>query len=246
MRNLASGEAEIFIYDYIGRDPFFGGVSARDFVQQLRALNATKILVRVNSPGGDISEGVTIRNALIEHPAQIETHVDGLAASTASWCAMLPGERFIMSPHSMMMIHEPWNLCAGDAEYMHREADILDKFAGQIAEMLTEKAGGTTDQWRASMRAETWYTDAEAVAAGLADEVATDATAASTAGSGGGNQYDHPIFNTFKHVPDQLKNGRHAPASAHEPAAPENADLVKATLDYERSVFQRYQAREQR
>lgn len=236
IRNVAEGEAEVFIYDYIGFDPFFGGVSAADFVHELREINATKILVRVNSPGGDIAEGLAIRNALIEHPARIETHVDGLAASTAGWCAMIPGEQLVMSAHAMLMIHEPYFFCGGDADYLRQQADILDKYAIDIAKMLQEKAGGNVDEWRTRMREETWYSDQEAVDAGLADSVASSEAPAE-------NRYDPGILTLYKHAPQQLtqrhpRNDPTPPPAA--PAAPERSDeLVRAALVYRRDEARR-------
>ncbi len=229
VRNLADGEAEVFIYDFIGFDPFFGGVSAADFVRDLRAINARKILLRINSPGGDISEAVTIRNALIEHPAQIETHVDGLAASAASWVG-LAAKNVIMSPHAMMMIHEPWFMVGGDAEFLHHEADVLDKFAADIAKMYQEKGGGTADKWRAAMRDETWYSDEEAVAAGLADEVATEEAPAAE------NRYDPAILQLFKHTPEHLTKKPGQPEPTPGPGAQKPPqELVRAALAHQRN-----------
>ncbi len=173
VRNVGLGEVEIFLYDFIGE----GGITSAQFVSELRAIRANKILLRVNSVGGDIFDAVAIRNALVEHPAQIETHVDGIAASSASWVA-LAGDKVIMAPHAAMMIHEPFNLVMGDAATMRRQADVLDLFAEEIAQIYAEKAGGKPSAWRELMRAETWYTDQEAVDAGLADEIAGEAAAA--------------------------------------------------------------------
>jgi ATP-dependent protease ClpP protease subunit len=231
VRNLADGEAELFIYDYIGFDPFFGGVGAADFVRDLRAINASKILLRINSPGGDISEAVTIRNALIEHPAEIETHVDGLAASSASWVG-LGDWPMIMSPHAMMMIHEPWFMVGGDAEYLRKQSDVLDKFGADIAKMYVEKAGGELDTWRAAMREETWYSDEEAVAAGLADEVATQEAPATE------NRYDPGILAMFQHTPEHLTRNTKPQPTPQPRAADHPPELVRARL-----VSQRNEAR---
>ena len=174
-RNLQAGVVELFIYDFIGER----GITSAAFVAELRAIRANKILLRVNSVGGDIFDGIAIRNALIEHPASIETHVDGIAASTASWIA-LAGSPVIMAQSSAMMIHEPFNVVMGDAATMRKQADVLDLFAAEIGKLYAAKAGGTPSEWRDRMRAETWYTAEEAVAAGLADEVAAVAQAAAT------------------------------------------------------------------
>lgn len=196
VRNIEEGVAEVFIYDVIGLDWWTGGgVTSQDFVRDLRAISANKIMLRINSPGGDVNEGIAIRNALLEHPATIETHIDSAAYSTASWIG-LTGEKVIMAPHATMMIHEPWDIVGGDAEAMRKTAEMLDLFGDQIAEMYTEKAGGSRDDWRAKMRLESWFTDQEAVSAGLADEVSGQAKAENT--------FDRSILALFKNTPAEL------------------------------------------
>lgn len=227
IRNLAAGEAEIFIYDVIG-ETWFGGVRAADFVHELRGVNATKIMLRINSPGGDIMDAIAIRNALIEHPANIESHVDGIAASSASWVA-LAGDTVVMAPSSSMMIHEPFDIVVGDAAAMRKAADVLDKFGDQIADMYAKKAGGTRATWRDRMREETWYTDQEAIDAGLADSIAGQAADVAQ------NRYDPTILNIFRNTPKHLTAS--TPANA-EPAAP-HPDLVKAHLEYQRNWSRR-------
>ena len=226
IRNLAAGEAEIFIYDVIG-ESWFGGITAGQFVSDLRAVQANKILLRINSPGGDIFDAVAIRNALLQHPATVESHIDGIAASSASWVALQ--DRVIMSPHATMMIHEPFNFVGGDAAYLRQQADVLDLFGGQIADMYVEKAGGKPEAWRDLMRAETWYTDQQAVDAGLADEISGEAPAAA-------NRYDPAILNLFKHTPASL-----AAPPAPAPVANTQPDpaLVSAVLEYHRDQSRR-------
>lgn len=220
IRNLQAGEAEIFIYDVVG-ESWFGGVTAQDFVRELRALQANKILLRINSPGGDIMDGIAIRNAVAEHPANVETHVDGLAASTASWIA-LAGDSVVMSPNAMMMIHEPWDIVVGDPATMRKTADVLDKFGEDIASMYAQKAGGKPADWRQKMRDETWFSDQEAVAAGLADSVGGEASAQ--------DRYDPMILNLFKRTPKHLiaKN-----------ASADNTGLVREALIYQRDWSRR-------
>jgi ATP-dependent protease ClpP protease subunit len=159
--------ADVMIYDEIG----FFGVTAADFVAELKQITAPEISLRINSPGGEVFDGIAIFTCLRSHTAKVTTYVDSLAASIASVIA-LAGDRVVMQPHSQMMIHEGAGLCVGDAADMREMADLLDRQSDNIAGIYAEKAGGTVKQWRAVMRAETWYTAAEAVAAGLADEAA--------------------------------------------------------------------------
>jgi ATP-dependent protease ClpP protease subunit len=172
IRNAAADEAELLIYDEIDS---WWGVAAADVIAQLATITAPNLRVRVNSPGGSVFEGLAIANALRSHPANVVVQVDGLAASIASVIA-LAGERLVMMPNSMMMIHDASGLCIGDASDMQQMGVVLDKISDNIAGAYAVKAGGTTESWRATMRAETWYLPDEAIEAGLADE-AVEATA---------------------------------------------------------------------
>ncbi|WP_367138867.1 MULTISPECIES: head maturation protease, ClpP-related [Streptomyces] len=165
--NLADGTAEVSIYDEIG----YWGVTASDFIAELKAIDSSEITLRLNSPGGEVFDGIAIMNALRSHPARVTTHVDGIAASISSVIAMA-GDRIVMQPHSQMMIHDGSGLCIGNAADMREMADLLDKQSDNIAGVYAERAGGTVKQWRSKMLAETWYSAQEAVEAGLADEVA--------------------------------------------------------------------------
>lgn len=165
IKNASADEAEIFLYDEVGG----WGALAEDFIGELRRITAPKILLRVNSPGGNVFEGVACANALRAHPAEVTVQVDGIAASIASVIAMA-GDRVVLQPQAMLMIHEAAGLCAGNAQDMQEMADLLDKISGNIADAYVAKAGGTRDEWRAAMVKETWFTAEEAVAAGLADE----------------------------------------------------------------------------
>jgi ATP-dependent protease ClpP protease subunit len=174
-RNAADpSEAEMLIYDEISD---WWGVSASDVIGELAQVTAPNLRVRINSPGGDVFEGLAIANALRSHPANVTVQVDGLAASIASVIAMA-GDQVVMMPNSMLMIHEAAGVCFGDAGDMQQMADVLSKISDNIADVYAAKAGGTRDEWRATMQAETWYLPQDAVAAGLADE-AVDAKPAS-------------------------------------------------------------------
>ncbi len=159
--------AEVWIYDEIG----YWGITASDFAQQIASLSVNTIDVRLNSPGGEVFDGVAIHNALANHPATVNIYVDGLAASIASVIAMA-GDRVVMGAGSQMMIHDGLTICVGNAADMREAATMLDKTSDTIATFYAARAGGSLTEWRDRMRAETWYTGDEAVAAGLADEVA--------------------------------------------------------------------------
>lgn len=175
VRNATAPDvAEVLIYDEISD---WWGVCAEDVVTELRSITAPNILVRVNSPGGSVFEGLAIANALRAHPATVTVQVDGLAASIASVIA-LAGDRLVMAPNSMLMIHEASGGCLGNAADMQQMAGLLDKISDNIAGAYAAKAGGDAADWRALMLAETWYNAAEAVEAGLADEMSPARAAA--------------------------------------------------------------------
>lgn len=165
--NAGSGAALIYLYDEIG----MYGISAGGFLAELSELRVSAIELHINSPGGEVFDGVAIMNALRSHAAHVTTHVDGIAASIASVIAMA-GDTIVMAPHSQMMIHEASGIAVGPASLMRDMADLLDKQSDNIASVYASRAGGRTDSWRKKMRDETWYSAKEAVEAGLADEVA--------------------------------------------------------------------------
>nr|WP_260859759.1 head maturation protease, ClpP-related [Streptomyces cupreus] len=154
------------LYDEIGG--WFGS-TADELIAELRQITAPRMRVRVNSPGGSVFEGIAIANALRSHPANVTVQVDGIAASIASVIAMA-GDRIEMAPNTMLMIHDASGLCMGDASDMEEMAELLDLISDNIADAYAARAGGTRDEWRARMRAETWYLPEDAVENGLADE----------------------------------------------------------------------------
>lgn len=166
-------QAEVLIYDYIG----WGGVTAADFAKQLKALTAKTITVRINTPGGDVFDGLAIFNSLKSHGAAIHVRVDGIAASIGSIIAMA-GQTITMGESAFLMVHQPWALTIGNADDMRQMADTLDKIGGSLAGIYASRAKVSTAQAQSWMDAETWFTADEAKAAGLADAVQGAAPAA--------------------------------------------------------------------
>lgn len=161
-----ASEADVYIFDEIG----VWGVTASDFVAELNAISAPTINLHLNTPGGDVFDGIAIYNALVDHPAVVNAYIPGIAASIGTVIAM-GADRRVIAPHARMMIHDAWVLVAGDAADLRKLADRLDESSANIAAIYAEHAGGTADEWRDRMRAESWYTDQQAVDVGLAHEV---------------------------------------------------------------------------
>jgi len=159
--------ASIYVYGEIGWE-----VTSSSFAQALDELgDVEQIDLHINSPGGSVFEGLAVYNMLKRFPATIAGTVDGFAASAASFIAMAC-DTLVMGTGTQMMIHDASGLCIGREEDMHAMGDVLGTTSDEIAGFYARRAGGTVTSWRDAMRAETWYTGEEAVAAGLADSVA--------------------------------------------------------------------------
>jgi ATP-dependent protease ClpP protease subunit len=176
--SAAGGVASLHIYGAIGG--FWGDVDAAQLVPAIRDVDAAQLEVYINSPGGDVWDGIAIRNAIRQHAAHVVVHVDGLAASAASFIAAA-GDEVVMGDNAQLMIHDAWTVAMGNAEDMRETANLLDMISENIATMYAAKAGGDVADWRAAMQAETWYSAQEAVDAGLADRLATAAQPAAAA-----------------------------------------------------------------
>ena len=167
IKNLTPREAEVYLFDEIG----YWGDTAGDVVDTLRDLDVDHIAVKINSPGGDVFDGIAIMNILKSHPAKVTTIVEGLAASAASFIAVGAGDEVVMMPHSQLMIHDAWGMSMGNAEDMMRCAEELNRASDNLASIYQAKAGGDVGDWRDAMREESWFSADEAVEAGLADRV---------------------------------------------------------------------------
>lgn len=171
VRAISAKAAEILIYDVIGTDWFGEGVNAKKIKAALDEIGAVgDITVRINSPGGDVFDGLAIYNALRTHTAHITTRVDGLAASVASVIAQAGDTRLIVQS-AQMMIHEAWGYAAGPAAELRDFADLLERQTANIAAIYAERGTDDVDGFLERMAAETWLSDVEAVELGLADEV---------------------------------------------------------------------------
>lgn len=150
--------------------------------------------LHVNSPGGDVHEGVAMLNVLRSHPGKVTAIVEGLAASAASFIVAGGADRIIMRPHSEVMVHSPWMALEGDGPTLVKAAGDLERLGGTLARIYADRAGGTPEHWAGLMSAETWFTADEAVAAGLADAVVDGRTAVTAA-----NHTASPVFARFRY-----------------------------------------------
>jgi HK97 family phage major capsid protein len=179
---VAAGPALLDIYDEIGRDWFNeDGITAKEFVEALRAIPTDReILVSINSPGGNVWDGLTIYHQLAARRARVTVRIDGMAGSIASIIA-LAGRELQMPEGGLILIHDPSALVHGNADEMKRMAGELDKHADVLAGIYARKTGRTVEEMRDAMRKETLYNGAEAKAIGFADTLIEDKRMAANA-----------------------------------------------------------------
>lgn len=159
-------EVEVAIYDEIG----LGGVTADDFIGDLKQHAGKHVHLRLNSVGGDVVQGNAIYNALRRHKGGLTVHIDGLAASMASVIASA-APRTLIADNGMMMLHNPWTVTMGDADDLRKEADLLDKIKKAMVAAYKRKSGKDADEIVQMMDEETWLTAEQAVEVGLADAI---------------------------------------------------------------------------
>lgn len=167
----SAGEtATIQIFDQIGTDWFGGsGLSAKEFSDVLNECGKNPLLVEINSPGGNVWDGLSIYNQLRGRQAPVTTRVVGIAASIASIIA-LAGDKVEMADAALMMIHDPSGMASGTSEDMRKMADALDQHAQVLVGIYAKKTGKSPEAIRAAMKAETWFTTEEAIMWGLCDK----------------------------------------------------------------------------
>lgn len=182
--NAETSDVEIFLYDAIVSSEieaeYWGGVAPETFVKAVYAVDkSATIHLRINSPGGSVFAARSMEQALRDHKGKVVVHIDGLAASAATFIAMA-GDEVIMGKGALFMIHRAWTGLWGNAEGLRKEADLLDKIDGTLADTYAEKTGKSVEQVAEWMAKETWFTAAEALDAGFATSIAESEAKAGT------------------------------------------------------------------
>jgi ATP-dependent protease ClpP protease subunit len=157
-------DSEVLIYDEIG----YFGVSASRFISEIQAAGTKRPLVRINSPGGDVFDGLAIANYIASLDAT--TQVDGLAGSMAS-VILAAGKRRRMASNAFVMIHDPLSVSYGDADDMRRDADTLDMIAKSLRGMYQRASGQDEETVNGWMKGDVWMDGEAALAAGLVHEL---------------------------------------------------------------------------
>lgn len=201
-------DGELVLYGFVGESYWGDGFTAREVIDALAEIGRdTDVVVRINSGGGYVDDGVAIFNSLVAHKGKVTVVVDAMAASSASVIAMAGDER-IMRKGAMMMIHDPSSVVWGTASDMERAVKMLEKHAENLAGIYAEVTGEDLADIRADMKDELWLTAEEAVERGFATSANESKAKAAAA-------HDYSVY---AHAPERLvalsgrKNWSHAEA----------------------------------
>jgi len=220
IKAAANDEAEVWLYGMIGDS--WEGTTGKQFADDLKALGKSikTLNVYINSPGGSAFDGVAIHNVLKRHNARKIVQIDGVAASIASVVAMA-GDEIRIAENGMMMIHDPWALAMGNSADLRKMAEALDKVRDAILSSYVARTTTGEEQLQAWMADETWFTAAEAVSAGLADEISGSVAMAAFA---------NLDLSPYKHPPqDLIEAAQQQPENEPDAASPHSAVAVMAT-----------------
>lgn len=159
----------IGIYSVIGEDFWTGeGFTAKKLAGILRGMGSRDVTLNINSPGGDVFEGLAIYNTLRDHPGKVTARIIGLAASAASFIAMAADEIQIGKAASMM-IHNTQSVAVGDRHDMRETADWMEQFDDMLAAIYAERTDKDKKKIAKMLDAETWLIGENAVTEGFAD-----------------------------------------------------------------------------
>ena len=165
-----STDNTISVLDPIGMDPWTGeGVTAKRIAAALRSIGAgNDVVVNLNSPGGDLFEGMAIYNLLRDHKGSVTVKVLGVAASAASIVAMA-GDEVLIARAGFLMIHDTWVVAIGNRLDLREVADMLEPFDTAMADVYAARSGIEAKAIQKMMDAETWIGGSAAVEQGFAD-----------------------------------------------------------------------------
>ncbi|WP_288502511.1 head maturation protease, ClpP-related [uncultured Pseudomonas sp.] len=240
----------ITIYGVIGEDWYGEGVTVKRIDAALRAIGDREVTVYINSPGGDMFEGIAIYNRLREHKQKVTTKVLGMAASAASVIYLAGSERQVASS-AFLMIHNCWTFLSGNRHYLRDVSDDMEEFDAAMADLYAETSGQPVEDMAELMDDETFIRGKRAVELGLATGLlaATEVTERETEATGQANALKamdaalakagmprserRELFATFKSGMPRAASGntpRAVPTGTPSAAAPDlSASLSAAT-----------------
>lgn len=167
---METAERTLFLNGTIAEESWFDDdVTPQLFKDELMS-GTGNITVWINSPGGDCVAAAQIYNMLMDYPHDVTVKIDGIAASAASVIAMA-GTKVLMSPVSMLMIHNPMTIAMGDTAEMEKAIDMLSSVKDSIINAYEIKTSLSRTKLAHLMDAETWMDANKAVELGFADGV---------------------------------------------------------------------------
>ena len=166
IQNKAGETADIYIFDEIGTY----GVTAQDFISEIKGLKDMPINLRINSLGGDVFDGMAMYNVIKRREAKTTVYIEGIAASIATIIA-LGADEVIMAENSLFMIHNAWGGTSGEAKDMRKTAETLDKITSELTDIYVKKTGLSVDALAEMMDEETWLNAQEAFDLGFIDTI---------------------------------------------------------------------------
>ena len=161
---------ELYLYGGIGLEED-GRICSAEFAEGIGQLGAGPVTLRLNSPGGSVTEAFAMLTLLEERPSPVKVMVDGLAASAASLFLTVPGWHRVIGSSAEVMVHQPSAAAIGNEDDFREMADLLSEYSEKLVSMYTRVMRMAPEAIRAAMRQETYYRGEQAVQVGLADRV---------------------------------------------------------------------------
>ena len=166
IQNKAGASTDVYIFDEIG----MWGVTAQNFISDIKDLKDTPINLRINSLGGDVFDGLAIYNVIKKRTAKTTVYIEGIAASIATIIA-LGADEVVMAENSLFMIHNAWGGAMGEAKDMRKTADTLEKISSELTDIYMKKTGLSYEALAEMMDEETWLNAQEAYDYGFIDTI---------------------------------------------------------------------------
>jgi len=166
IQNKAGASTDVYIFDEIG----MWGVTAQNFISDIKDLKDTPINLRINSLGGDVFDGLAIYNVIKKRTAKTTVYIEGIAASIATIIA-LGADEVVMSENSLFMIHNASGGAMGESKDLQKTAEVLNKITRQLAEVYESKTGLSQETIQDMMDEETWLNAQEAFELGFIDTI---------------------------------------------------------------------------
>lgn len=165
-----TAERTLFLNGTIAEESWFDDDVTPQFFKDELMSGSGNITVWINSPGGDCVAAAQIYNMLMDYKGDVTVKIDGIAASAASVIAMA-GTKVLVSPVSMLMIHNPMTAAFGNSEEMQKAIEMLGSVKDSIINAYEIKTGLSRAKLSHLMDAETWMDANKAVELGFADEI---------------------------------------------------------------------------